>query len=114
MRGYELMNNDDLTAGEVFGIFKLVTNPNLKMSRRDYQASLAEDYSWLFCNDPICGPTFAMRELMRLACVGSLLEDKIGQKLPVQQLEGLMKQCAPSTSTTEKNEGETQDTARKS
>ena len=74
MRGHNLINKDSFSSEEMQFIFNLVYSPTLKMSRRDYSSQANEDFSWIFSNDAICGPTNALRELVRLALVGYVKE----------------------------------------
>ena len=74
MRGHNLINKDSFSPEDMEFIFNLVYSPTLKMSRRDYSRQANEDFNWIFSNDPICGPTSALRELVRLALVGYVKE----------------------------------------
>lgn len=74
-RGYNLMNRGDLTIEELCEINSLVNDPNLKLCRRDYQRSKAEDFRWIFGLDGICGTTTALKQIMKLACLGAALQE---------------------------------------
>lgn len=75
MHGYSLINKDSFSPEEMEFISNTVYNPKLKMCRRDYSREVAEDFDWIFSNDPICGPTSALKEIIRLALVGYIKEN---------------------------------------
>ena len=74
-RGYQLMNDSEISMDDMMDVALLVHSPKLNMCRRDYSRDMASDYNSIFALNAIGGPSFMAQELIRLALVGKAFED---------------------------------------
>ena len=74
-RGYELMNDEEISVEDLMDVATMVYSPKLNMWRRDFDRKMTEDYNWIFGLNAIGGSSFMAREILRLAVVGKAFEN---------------------------------------